>query len=190
MTAPRLFQGRLVRLTAPRPEDAATLSRWSEDGEYRRFADTDAPRPLPAQYYAERDQAGEEPPADAYEFRVRTLEEDRLVGFIAIVSIEWPNRHGWLALGIGDPGDRRRGYGREASQLALRFGFHELGLHRLSLDVIADNQPAIALYRSLGFAEEGRLRERVHRDGRFSDLVHMGLLSRDWETARTVEAAG
>lgn len=179
-----LFRGSRIRLCAPRQEDSEILSRWSEDADYRRLQDTDAPRPLAPDHFRERDESlGED--SSNFEFRIRTLEDDRLVGFVAIVGIEWPNRHGWVAIGLGDPRDRGRGFGTEAMGLALRYAFHELGLHRLSLDVIADNQPAIALYRRLGFVEEGRLRERVLRDGQRLDLLYMGLLAQDWELGRT-----
>ncbi|HUY09491.1 MAG TPA: GNAT family protein [Candidatus Dormibacteraeota bacterium] len=181
MSSQRLFHGDLIRLAAPRPEDAEVLSRWSEDGEYRRAMDTDAARPLPTEVFAERDQVSEAS-AGAYEFRVRTVQDDRLVGFVAIFSIEWPNSHGWIAVGIGDADDRGKGFGKEATSLGLGYAFHELGLRRLSLDVIADNLPAIALYRGLGFREEGRLRERLYRDGHTTDLIYMGLLRRDWES--------
>jgi RimJ/RimL family protein N-acetyltransferase len=181
MSPTRLFHGELVRLTAPRPEDAQLFSRWSEDGEYRRLADTEAPRPLPVEYFRDRDQATD-PSADMMEFRIRTLEDDRLVGYVAIFTIEWHNGNGWIAIGIGDPADRGKGFGKEAMSLAVRYAFHELGLQRLSLDVIADNEPAIELYRALGFREEGRMRERVHRDGLTEDLIYMGLLKREWES--------
>jgi RimJ/RimL family protein N-acetyltransferase len=188
MSPTRLFQGELVRLTAPRAEDAERFSRWSEDGEYRRLADTEAPRPFSVEYFRDRDQAAD-PPADMIEFRIRTLEDDRLVGYVAIFSIEWHNGNGWIAIGIGDPADRGKGFGKEAMNLALRYAFHELGLQRLSLDVIADNKPAIELYGALGFREEGRMRERVHRDGLPSDLIYMGLLRREWESGPCIEPA-
>lgn len=174
-----------MRLTAPRAEDAEAFSRWSEDGEYRRLADTEAPRPLPPEYFRDRDQSVVEPAADAVELRIRTIADDRLVGFVAIFGIEWHNSHGWVAVGIGDAADRGKGFGKEAVGLVLRYGFHELGLRRLSLDVIADNLPAVALYRTLGFQEEGRMRERVYRDGLTADLIYMGLLRRDWEARLT-----
>jgi RimJ/RimL family protein N-acetyltransferase len=184
-----LFQGELVRLTAPRPEDAELFSRWSEDGEYRRLADTEAPRPLSVEYFRDRDQAPD-PPGDMIEFRIRLLEDDRLVGYVAIFTIEWHNGNGWIAIGIGDPADRGKGFGKEAMNLALRYAFHELGLHRLSLDVIADNKAAIQLYLALGFQEEGRMRERVHRDGLSSDLIYMGLLGREWQAGLSRAAPG
>ncbi|MHB8332967.1 MAG: GNAT family N-acetyltransferase [Candidatus Dormibacteria bacterium] len=175
-----LFRGQLVRLCAPRAEDAEILSRWSEDGVYRRRADTDAPRPRTADHFRERDEASGSD-QDNFEFRIRTVDDDRLVGFVAVCGIEWANRHGWVAVGLGEAADRGRGYGLEAVSMALRYAFHELCLHRLSLDVIASNEPAISLYRKLGFQEEGRLRERVLRDGQTSDLLYMGLLRREWE---------
>ncbi|MGA9775601.1 MAG: GNAT family protein [Candidatus Dormiibacterota bacterium] len=174
-----IFRGSLVRLTAPRPDDAEILARWSEDAGYRRRMDTDAARPLPPQHFQDRD---EEPEPGAFEFRVRTLQDERLVGFTAVFGIEWPNRHGWFSMGIGDPADRGHGYGEEALRLTLRFAFHELGLHRVSLDVIAPNRPALELYRKVGFQEEGRLRERLLRGGGAFDLLYMGLLAREWES--------
>jgi RimJ/RimL family protein N-acetyltransferase len=183
-----LFRGRLVRLCGPRAEDAEVFARWSEDGAYRRWADTDAARPRSADHFRERDElAGSDP--DNFEFRIRTIDDDRLVGFVAVCGIEWANRHGWVAVGLGEAADRGHGFGLEAVSMALRYAFHELALHRLSLDVIASNERAISLYRKLGFQEEGRLRERVLRDGKVEDLIYMGLLSRDWEQANLESAA-
>jgi hypothetical protein len=180
-----LFQGQLIRLCAPRPEDPEVLSHWSEDGVYRRHADTDPPRPVTAEHFRERDEMVDSDP-DNFEFRIRTIDEDRLVGFVGIWRVEWANRHAWLAAGIGDAADRGRGYGGEAVSMALRYAFHELSLHRLSLDVISDNEPAIGLYRKLGFEQEGCQRERVLRDGTASDLLYMGLLARDWERRQRI----
>lgn len=141
--------------------------------------DTDAPRPWPAQHFEEQD-ASDDRDGTQFEFRIRTLEDDRLVGFTAVFSIEWPNGNGWIAMGIGDPQDRGRGYGWDALQLTLRFCFEELQLHRLSLDVIEPNEPAVRLYRRAGFVVEGRQRERIRRARSAYDLLYMGLLARDW----------
>lgn len=52
-----------------------------------------------------------------------------------------------------------------------------VGLRKLTLRVFADNARAIALYRSLGFYEEGLLKEDVLRvDGTYSDTIMMGLM--------------
>jgi putative acetyltransferase len=49
-----------------------------------------------------------------------------------------------------------------------------LGLKRVELDVIVDNEAAIHLYESLGFAREGVRRSAMFRGGMFVDLLMMG----------------
>jgi RimJ/RimL family protein N-acetyltransferase len=45
---------------------------------------------------------------------------------------------------------------------------------KLELTVFPHNAPAIALYKKLGFREEGLLRRRYFIDGRYMDAVLMG----------------
>ena len=55
-------------------------------------------------------------------------------------------------------------------------GLVELNLRRIELEVRADNQRAIELYRAAGFCEEGRLRQRWADHGAYVDVIVMGLL--------------
>jgi RimJ/RimL family protein N-acetyltransferase len=50
------------------------------------------------------------------------------------------------------------------------------GIERIQLTVFASNQNAIALYRQLGFVEEGVRRRAWFLDGRYDDSVEMALL--------------
>jgi subtilisin family serine protease len=53
----------------------------------------------------------------------------------------------------------------------------ERGLHKLSLTVFPHNAAAIALYRTFGFVEEGRLVKQYRRQsGELWDGIAMGLL--------------
>ena len=82
---------------------------------------------------------------------------------------------------------RGRGYGREAIFEVLRFAFDGATdvdgvrhdgprLHRVSLDVLSINPRARMLYESLGFREEGRLRDVYRdRDG-WADATVMSIL--------------
>ena len=67
----------------------------------------------------------------------------------------------------------RLGIGR---QLLNAFEAHaqSIDLHKVFLRVFSYNTPAIALYRSAGYVEEGRLRDDVQRyDGSYADTLFM-----------------
>ena len=62
--------------------------------------------------------------------------------------------------------------------------FAETACHRFLLEVFTDNTRARHVYRSLGFTEEGLLREAVKRpDGSRVDQVLMSLLRPEWRRA-------
>ena len=65
------------------------------------------------------------------------------------------------------------GIGRTLMQALLDTADRWLGLRRLELEVFADNLAAIALYRKLGFVEEGCLRAYAIRDGLLCDVLTM-----------------
>ncbi|MFD1739241.1 GNAT family N-acetyltransferase [Bacillus salitolerans] len=172
-----LFHGALLKLSAPRLEDIDVMVSWGEDAEYLRNIDTDIALPR------RREQLEAEigSSSNSAYFRLRTIEKNELVGFVVIHSIEWNNRAGMLAIGIGDAANRNKGYGTDALQLILRFAFHELNLNRIGLDVIEYNERGIRAYEKVGFKQEGRMRESVYRDGKCYDRIMMSILRREWE---------
>lgn len=174
-----LFRGTLVRLVAPSERDAPLLARWTEDASYLRALDSDYARPVSSQEFAHRLNPEQADP-NRLEFHLRALADDRLIGFVALHSVEWNNGAAQLAVGIGEPEYRGKGYGTDALQLILRFAFHELNLFRVGLDVIASNTRAIRAYENLGFQREGRMRGAVLRDGRRTDRIFMGILHDEW----------
>lgn len=172
------FQGSKVRLAAPCPEDCMRLSRFTDDYEYLRNMDTDIAVPLTP------DETGSSSVRrdNGFEFALRTLEGNRFIGFTALYRIEWNNRSARLAIGIGEENDRGKGYGSDALALILRYGFHELNLNRIALEVIEYNEAARRAYLKAGFREEGRQRSAVMRDGTHYDLISMSILAEEWST--------
>lgn len=68
---------------------------------------------------------------------------------------------------------RGRGVGRALMDRALEWASRS-PLQKLALSVYAHNAPAIALYRKLGFEEEGRrVAEYLFPDGSYRDDVLM-----------------
>jgi putative acetyltransferase len=69
-----------------------------------------------------------------------------------------------------------RGVGRRLLRRLLDWADNWGGVLRVELWAHADNERAIALYRSLGFVEEGRHRGYALRGGQFVDSVSMARL--------------
>jgi len=86
-----------------------------------------------------------------------------------------------MSIGLGDSANWGKGYGDEATRLALGFAFNELNLHRVQLTVFAYKPRAIHLYEKLGFQKGGIYREFLQRDGRRFDMYLYGLLRHEWE---------
>jgi RimJ/RimL family protein N-acetyltransferase len=70
-------------------------------------------------------------------------------------------------------------------ELLLDFAFNEINLHRVFLTVFSYNQRAIRLYEKLGFQREGIYREHLQRDGQRFDMLHYGILRREWAARRS-----
>ncbi|NSY17605.1 GNAT family N-acetyltransferase [Neorhizobium sp. AL 9.2.2] len=81
---------------------------------------------------------------------------------------------GLLGMGI-IPGFRDRGLGRRLIVNAVEAA-NRSGIHRVELDVHADNHRAIALYRKVGFQVEGVARDALKIDGCYLDSVRMALI--------------
>jgi RimJ/RimL family protein N-acetyltransferase len=173
-----LFEGDLVRLTAPRPEDNELFSKWTHNTEYSRLVDADPIPPMSPEAFAEWEKGIVGPNSNL--FRIRTREDDKLIGFVAL-EVTWANQSAFLAIGIGDPHFWGKGYGTDAMKLLMQYAFQELGLYRVGLNVISANERAMRLYERLGFIREGAQRECVYRDGKRLDLVYYGILRHEWE---------
>lgn len=98
------------------------------------------------------------------------------IGTCQLVNINWAHRSAELQIRIA-PGAQGRGLGTLAVTKLCDFGFRDLGLHRINLNVWATNHRAIRVYEKAGFQREGLLRQAALVDGRFEDVVVMGLVN-------------
>ena len=69
------------------------------------------------------------------------------------------------------PNQWGRGYATEAVAAILRFGFTELGVHRVSAWLVADNVASARVLEKNGFQLEGRLRDKERYKGRYWDVL-------------------
>lgn len=179
-----LLEGELVRILAPDPVHTAGLfANWMRDSEFIRLLDMDPAKPFSLDKYKEwfEKDLVEEQKSDELFFLIRTLKEDRAIGFIGLDGIRWVHGDAWVGIGLGDRDYWGKGYGTDAMRILLRYAFEELNLHHLSLSVFEYNSRAIRSYEKVGFVSEGCIRKCLMRDGRRFDMFFMGILSTEWK---------
>jgi RimJ/RimL family protein N-acetyltransferase len=123
--------------------------------------------------------------SSAYEsFAIHRRGEPDPIGVISLMNLSDTHASADLSIVVGHPEDRERGYGAEAIELILDYGFEVLDLQRIALSVFAFNDVAIAAYRKIGFSEEGRLRGALLRADARHDAILMSVLASEWRERR------
>jgi RimJ/RimL family protein N-acetyltransferase len=72
--------------------------------------------------------------------------------------------------------------GTAAARAMVRHGFRDLNLHRIYVGILKDNAISIRTCEKAGFRHEGTAREGAYKDGRYHDLVQMGMLKSELPT--------
>jgi RimJ/RimL family protein N-acetyltransferase len=85
-----------------------------------------------------------------------------------------------FGISIGEKSEWSKGYGTDALRTICDFGFGQLRLERVELDVYDDNHRAKRSYGKAGFVGEGVLRHAHYSGGRHHDVVRMSLLRDEW----------
>jgi RimJ/RimL family protein N-acetyltransferase len=81
---------------------------------------------------------------------------------------------------ILDARGRDRGLGTESVRMIVGYGFEQLGLHRISLEVYSFNPRARHVYEKVGFVAEGVLRDALRWEDRWIDAIVMSMLALEW----------
>lgn len=163
-----------VELRAPQREDSALLFRWIND---RALVSLSAPFRVIGRMEHEAWFAGicQGTAATAF-FMIDRVEDGLTIGSCRL-NVHALHRSAELQIRIGVQDAQGNGCGSEAVRKLVSFGFETLGLHRVGLQVFATNLRAVRAYEKAGFEQEGRLREAACIDGRFVDILCMGILN-------------
>lgn len=106
--------------------------------------------------------------------------DEKLCGLVSLRNIDLLHRSGEFAIFIAEG----RGLGNEATAKLLEFGFEDMGLNRIWLKVMCENQMAINLYKKCGFQKEGTQRSSVFKKGAFHDEDIMSILKSDYDALK------
>lgn len=100
---------------------------------------------------------------------------------LGFVNINMTGNGGIADWGFYVAPDAPKGSGRQLGCAVLNHAFTQLKLHKVCGQALAYNQRSILFHQSLGFQQEGTLRDQ-HFDGeRYHHVIAFGLLSHEWQ---------
>ncbi len=161
-------EGALVRLRAAEESDLDFILASEADPENARYIVADS-----RVYH----QDTLDSPA-AIHFIVERKDNGEAIGFLVATGRNSPDHEQyWRRVVINERG---KGYGKEAMNLLMAWAFEDAGAHRGWLDCKDYNDRALHVYESLGLRREGLLRETILVDGKYENLVVLGILEDEW----------
>jgi RimJ/RimL family protein N-acetyltransferase len=175
-----IWTGERVRLRGIEPEDWPAFREFDDVAAVQRNTWLVMP-PRPAEGYRQwtREQASAKPDNDTFNLAIESQSTGLLVGSIATNEVRPIDGHFGYGLGIGKD-HQRRGYGRDAVLIVLRFMFTERRYVKCTVGVYAENKPSRAMHATIGFTEEGRVRRYRFAGGRHEDLILYGLTAEEF----------
>lgn len=102
--------------------------------------------------------------------------EDLPIGVLNFININWKHKRAYFGM-YANPENKIPGVGRILDRIAIKVAFDLLNLHTLKLEVIETNKAVINLHKKMGFKEEGRLKDFVCKDGKWLDVIVMGMIN-------------
>lgn len=109
------------------------------------------------------------------------LENSRTIGMVMLENLDWKNRTAEIGCKMSAKlKDRIKGDMQYALKGIIKYAFEELGMECICGTILEDNFFSRNLCKKVGFIEEGILRKRVYKRGKFMNLISVSLLKEDF----------
>ena len=175
--------GSRVRLRAIERDDLPRFVAWLNDPEVRRTLVLFAPMSLAAEEAWYQGLAGD-PSRHVFAIDAKGADEWSHVGTCGLERVDLRAGSATLGIFVGERSRWGQGIATEAIELLLRFGFEELRLNRVELEVFDLNTRGRRVYDRLGFVLEGTRRQAHFLEGRYVDAHTMSLLAEEWRAGK------
>jgi RimJ/RimL family protein N-acetyltransferase len=169
------FEGEKVRLRALEKSDIDHAMKWINDTEVTRFVGSGM---FPVSRHAEErwiENALEGKPGEKL-FVIEEKTDGTYLGGCSLFRIDDRSRNAELGIIIGNKDYWGKGYGEDAIRVLLRLAFGRMNMHRIYLRVMDYNKRGIRCYEKVGFVHEGAEREQHYFEGKYHDMLRMGIL--------------
>ena len=167
-----IMKVKFIKLTVKHLE---MVRNWRNSPEVSKYMCTD-------QYISEEDQVYwfnqiEEDSSKAYWVIIM---DGKPVGVVNIYNIDNLNKRCYWAYYLADLSVRGKGLGRLIELNILSYVFEKLEFNKLYCEVLDFNDIVVKIHQKYGSKIEGNLRGHIYKEGKFHDMVCMGILKEEW----------
>lgn len=165
-----LLANEMIRLRVMEEQDIQHICSWHNDYATTRMTtlSTFIPRTLDEELNWFRRKLADE---TCRYFMIEELDTGQTIGFISYSGLDYRNRKVLLSVVIGDCSYRGKGMAAQALQLMESFAANELNVRKITVQILAFNEPSLRLFSRQGYTVEGELKKEIYREGAYHDLV-------------------
>lgn len=172
-----MFEGKNVNLRSLEIDDLGILKKWRNDKitrnhtrEYRLL------NMINQKHWFET--IHKDNPPKFLMFGV-TDKRKKLVGVCGLTYIDWKNRHCEISIILYLKNWQKTKEAKETISLLINYGFGELNMRRLWVEIFDTIPQNIKLFESLNFVKEGILRDKLWRNRKWHNSYIYSKLSTD-----------
>jgi RimJ/RimL family protein N-acetyltransferase len=192
MIGKSLFIGNQIEWTALDPEkDAAELASWTSNFQFSKTLFDKPARPyavFEVKKKIKEDLKEADEKRNAYFFAIRKKGESELICLLRFGWLQLPQQVARLFIDFASP-QGLNDHGQEVMAMALRYGFMELNLHRIWVEVQGQCADEIQLFEAAGFLREIQRREASFYNGLYYDQMVYSILKPEWKLLQQQETA-
>ncbi len=170
------LSGKITNLRPLEKADSNKLATWINDPEVRFLVSNVFPRTV---HFEEVWIEGLEKDEENIVFGIET-KEGQFIGVMGVHRIDWVHRTCTTGAIIGEKDFWGKGFGTDAKMHLLKYIFDDLNLHKVCSTVISYNKRSLNYSLHCGYKVEGTRRKHVFKDGKYRDLIELGLFRNEW----------
>ena len=162
-----MIEGKYVNLRALEKEDLEAIKKWRNDKNTRIHTREYRLLNMINQNNWFESIHRQNPPS-AIMFGIEN-KKNKLIGVCGLTYIDWKNRHAEISNILSMVNWQRTKEAKNTLELLIDYGFNELNLHRLWVEIFDTIPENIKLFERMKFVKEGTLKEKLWRNSQWHD---------------------
>ena len=174
-----MFEGKFVILRALEKEDLTSLKEWRNSLHVRKSTREYKLLNMINQKNWFESIHQSNPPKDIM-FGILNKRK-KLIGVTGLTYIDWKNRNSEISIYFSTKNWQTKPEAKEVINLIMEYGFEELNLNRLYVEIFSLMKENIKLFTKMKFFKEGQLREKIWRQNKWWDTLICSKLAKEYK---------